>query len=88
MIAKKTSKNQLTLPKKIADCFPGVEYFDVRADESRITLVPAAADNMSWSRLLARPGPSVGRVSGKAVGRVSPWAVDSATAVTAAPAPA
>ena len=43
MIAKKTSKNQLTLPKKIADCFPGVEYFDVRADESRITLVPVRA---------------------------------------------
>lgn len=40
MIAKKTSKNQLTLPKKIAERFPGVEYFDVRVDDAQITLVP------------------------------------------------
>lgn len=40
MIAKKTSKNQLTLPKKVADRFPGVEYFDVRLDDAQITLVP------------------------------------------------
>jgi hypothetical protein len=30
MLAKKTSKNQITLPKAIADRFPGVDYFDVR----------------------------------------------------------
>lgn len=46
MIAKKTSKNQLTLPKKIADRFPEVDYFDVRADDSRITLVPVRADQI------------------------------------------
>jgi hypothetical protein len=40
MIAKKTSKNQLTLPKKIVEQFPDVEYFDVRVDEAQITLVP------------------------------------------------
>lgn len=40
MIAKKTSKNQLTLPKKVVERFPDVEYFDVRVDEARITLVP------------------------------------------------
>lgn len=40
MIAKKTSKNQLTLPKKAVAMFPGVEYFDVRVDETQITLVP------------------------------------------------
>lgn len=40
MIAKKTSKNQLTLPKKVADRFPDVEYFDVRVDHAHITLVP------------------------------------------------
>ena len=32
MIAKKTSKNQLTLPKKIVDRFPDVDYFDVRVE--------------------------------------------------------
>ncbi len=40
MIAKKTSKNQLTLPKKAVERFPDVEYFDVRVDDVQITLVP------------------------------------------------
>jgi hypothetical protein len=40
MLAKKTSKNQLTLPKKVVERFPGVEYFDVRVEEARIVLVP------------------------------------------------
>ena len=53
MIAKKTSKNQLTLPKKVADQFPDVDYFDVRFDESQITLVPVRPGHMRqvWSRL-------------------------------------
>lgn len=40
MLAKKTSKNQLTLPKNIVKSFPDVEYFDVIADKNRILLVP------------------------------------------------
>ena len=40
MLAKKTVKNQITLPKKIADQFPGVEYFQVRKDGDRIVLEP------------------------------------------------
>lgn len=40
MLAKKTSKNQITLPKAIADLFPDTTYFDVRAEEGRIVLVP------------------------------------------------
>ena len=40
MIAKKTSKNQLTLPKKVVERFPDVEYFDVRVDGARIILAP------------------------------------------------
>ena len=32
MLAKKTSKNQLTLPKEVADKFPGTDYFDVRVE--------------------------------------------------------
>jgi len=40
VLAKKTSKNQLTLPKVIVDHFPGVDYFDVREDGDRIVLVP------------------------------------------------
>lgn len=40
MLAKKTSKNQITLPKKIADQFPGVEYFDIQEEQGRIILLP------------------------------------------------
>ena len=32
MLAKKTSKNQLTLPRDIVKAFPDAEYFDVTAD--------------------------------------------------------
>ena len=40
MLAKKTSKNQITLPKKIVDKFPGVDYFDVRVEKGQILLFP------------------------------------------------
>ncbi len=46
MIAKKTSKNQLTLPKKVVDQFPDVDYFDVRVAQGRITLVPVRPDRL------------------------------------------
>ena len=44
MLAKKTVKNQITLPKKIADLFPDAEYFDVRTEDDRIVLEPLKAD--------------------------------------------
>ncbi|GAB4267560.1 MAG: AbrB/MazE/SpoVT family DNA-binding domain-containing protein [Deferrisomatales bacterium] len=40
MLAKKTSKNQITLPKAIVSRFPGVDYFDVREEDGRIVLQP------------------------------------------------
>lgn len=40
MLAKKTSKNQITLPKEAVSRFPGVDYFDVSVDGDRICLVP------------------------------------------------
>lgn len=40
MLAKKTSKNQLTLPKEIASRFPGVDLFDATVEDNRIILVP------------------------------------------------
>jgi hypothetical protein len=40
MLAKKTVKNQITLPKAIASRFPGVEYFEVSAQEDAIVLRP------------------------------------------------
>ncbi len=40
MLAKKTSKNQITLPKEIALKFQGVDYFDIKKDDNKIILVP------------------------------------------------
>jgi hypothetical protein len=44
MISKKTSKNQITLPRKIVSQFPGCEYFDVVAEDGRIVLRPVDPD--------------------------------------------
>ena len=40
MLAKLTSKNQLTLPKAVISAFPETEYFDVREEGGRIVLTP------------------------------------------------
>jgi len=40
MLAKKTSKNQLTLPKEIVKEFPDTDYFDVTVEERKIILMP------------------------------------------------
>jgi hypothetical protein len=40
MLAKKTSKNQITLPKAVVGKFPDVDYFDVQAEKGRIVLLP------------------------------------------------
>lgn len=40
MLAKKTTKNQLTLPKAIVSRFAGVEYFDITTDGRAIVLRP------------------------------------------------
>lgn len=40
MLAKLTSKNQLTLPKSVTASLGPVEYFDVQAREGQIVLTP------------------------------------------------
>ncbi len=40
MLTKITSKNQVTIPKKIMAQLPDVEYFDVELDEGVIILRP------------------------------------------------
>jgi hypothetical protein len=40
MLAKRTYKNQVTIPKAIMDSFPKVEYFDVRKQRNAIILRP------------------------------------------------
>ncbi|MGB8436909.1 MAG: AbrB/MazE/SpoVT family DNA-binding domain-containing protein [Burkholderiales bacterium] len=40
MLAKVTSKNQLTLPKSITNAVGAAEYFEVEARDGRIILTP------------------------------------------------
>lgn len=40
MLAKKTTKNQITLPKTIVTRFSDVDYFDVSTDGTCIVLRP------------------------------------------------
>lgn len=40
MLAKRTVKNQITLPKAVVTRFSGVEYFDVTTDGQSIVLRP------------------------------------------------
>lgn len=40
MLAKKTSKNQVTLPKKVLQDIPDTEYFDVTTKDGVLILRP------------------------------------------------
>ena len=40
MLTKKTSKNQITLPKEIVEKIPDTEYFEVKYERGRIILIP------------------------------------------------
>ncbi len=55
MLAKITTKNQLTLPKAVASQFSGVEYFDVSTDGTSITLHPLRRSRVEkiWDQLEA-----------------------------------
>jgi len=40
MLAKRTSKNQITLPKAIVADFEDIEYFEISQQDGRIILEP------------------------------------------------
>ena len=66
MIAKKTAKNQLTLPKQVADRFPDVEYFDVRVENAQIRLLPVRPGELQEVQArLARLGLAERDVAGR-----------------------
>jgi len=44
MLAKMTSKNQITIPRAVAKRFSAI-YFDVVAEENRIILTPVSTVN-------------------------------------------
>ncbi len=53
MLAKLTSKNQLTLPKAVVGEFPGARYFEVRVEKGCIVLVPARVTSLDgvWRKI-------------------------------------
>jgi bifunctional DNA-binding transcriptional regulator/antitoxin component of YhaV-PrlF toxin-antitoxin module len=53
MLAKLTSKNQLTLPKAVVREFPGARYFEVRTEKGRIVLEPARVTSLEgvWRKI-------------------------------------
>lgn len=44
MLAKLTSKNQLTLPKAVVNAVGRFEYFEVAVEQGRIVLTPVRPD--------------------------------------------
>jgi len=64
MLAKKTSKNQITLPKTVIGQFPGVDYFDVQEQDGMIVLRPVRPNQADEvRRKLAELGISEGDVA-------------------------
>lgn len=74
MIAKRTSKNQVTLPKAIADEFPGVVYFDVTVKGSKILMVPLKISRVGEPLKEIRAKMKKLGVTGKDVGNAVTWA--------------
>ncbi len=50
MLAKLTSKNQLTLSKVVLASCPDTEYFDVTEENGRIVLVPVRVNRANVVR--------------------------------------
>jgi hypothetical protein len=51
MLAKLTSKNQITIPKKIIEQLPGVEYFKVELKDGVVMLKPLKTYDTSLERI-------------------------------------
>ena len=51
MLAKMTSKNQITIPKKIIDQLPDVEYFKVELKDGVVMLKPLKTYDTSLEKI-------------------------------------
>lgn len=64
MLAKLTSKNQVTLPKAVISDFGGTVYFDVTNENGRIVLTPVRVNRADAVRAkLAEVGLSEGNIA-------------------------
>ena len=54
MLAKMTSKNQITIPKKIVEQLPDVEYFEVELKDGVVMLRPLKFYDTSLEMIRAK----------------------------------
>ena len=54
MLSKITSKNQITIPKKIIDQIPDTEYFDVELRDGNVVLKPLRIYNTNLERIQSK----------------------------------
>lgn len=50
MLAKRTSKNQITLPKSVVNAVGDADYYEVSVDEGRIVLTPVCLQRVDAVR--------------------------------------
>lgn len=74
LLAKKTSKNQLTLPKDIVKAFPGAEYFDIIVKDKKIVLTPVKITPVDVSLSGIRDKIEKLGITGKDVSDAIKWA--------------
>lgn len=74
MLAKKTSKNQITLPKEIVKAFQDAEYFDVSIKDNAICLMPVKITPIHSSLDSVREKIKKLGVTEKDVGEAIQWA--------------
>jgi hypothetical protein len=54
MLAKLTTKNQITIPKDIISRMPDVQYFDVAYDDGIVFLKPVKVYNADLAQIRAK----------------------------------
>lgn len=54
MLAKVTTKNQITIPKKIIDQLPDVKYFDVEFKEGLVLLKPLRVYDVNLEQIRSK----------------------------------
>ena len=54
MLAKMTSKNQITIPKKIIEQLPDIDYFEVELVDGVVMLKPLVTYNTSLEKIRAK----------------------------------
>jgi hypothetical protein len=74
MLAKKTSKNQITLPKEIVKAFQDAEYFDVSIKDNAIRLMPVKITPIQSSLDSVREKIKKLGLTEKDVGKAIQWA--------------